>query len=312
MKINNLFNKLTRLRFPWPIKILVTAVVIYLVNRSLTKDQLPLLFKNVSMVPFSIVFIFGCMGFYCQVKRWQYILKLFGTMVNGPEALRTMLWGCLLAFITPGRTGEFFRGFSLPALKKNDAVVAVFIEKLFAGGTTLLAGLVCCLIFLSLKAMGCWGHAVIISGAAAVAAAAGGIFAMRKAGFVKQALERLPDFSPQQAGIIAFYSVVVHLFLLAQTSILLSMLGSNAFFSSMLIGGQAYVFMLFFPFFIANMGIREYSFGMFSACGQGVAPESGLSAVAFGASMGILIINIILPALFGLVWWVFDKKKVDA
>jgi hypothetical protein len=81
------------------------------------------------------------------------------------------------------------------------------------------------------------------------------------------------------------------------------MFGSRDFQANILAAGQSYAFMLFFPFFIANMGIREYAFGMF--LGGALVPA------AFGASMGILAINIVLPALLGLGWWMVDIKKIS-
>ena len=86
------------------------------------------------------------------------------------------------------------------------------------------------------------------------------------------------------------------------------MFGSEGFFDTMIASGQAYSFMLFFPFFIANMGIREYSFRMFLGCGRPPGAISGLSRLAFGASTVILIVNIILPALIGLIWWIIEKR----
>ena len=186
----------------------------------------------------------------------------------------------------------------------------MIVEKLFAGGTTLFVGLVCFALFLASKRAPIGGHAVIIAGSVAAAAGAVGVFALRKTGFLKRALDRLPPLSPPQAGVLACYSVFIHICLLAQTSLLLWTFGSNAFFFNMLAGGQAYVFMLFFPVFIANMGIREYSFGMFLGSAQSTPPAAGLPAIAFGASMGILIINIILPAIIGLAWWILEKKLV--
>jgi hypothetical protein len=310
LKSVTIINKLSRLRFPWPVKLLVTAAVIYLVNRSLTKEQFSALFKEISIVHVGSAFLLGCAGFYFQVKRWHSILRLYGIPVPMKAAFRTMLWGCLLAFLTPGRTGEFFRGFSLPAFKKKDAVVAVLVEKLFAGGTTLLFGLFCCGLFLASKAAVWWGHTIIISGSAAAIVAAVGVFALRKTAVVKRALERLPVLSLRQAAVLVTYSVVIQGLLLAQTALLLRMFGSDSLIDNALAAGQAYGFMLFFPFFIANMGIREYSFGMFLGHSQTVLPATGVSTAALGASMGILIINIILPALIGLVWWLVGRRKV--
>ena len=310
MNLKVFFTKLFQLRFPWPIKILVTALVVYLVNKSFTKDQLALIVEGISIIPLSVAFILWCLSLYCVVKRWRLMLGIWGIPVNDLSALRTMLWGCLLAFLTPGRVGEFFRGVSLSPLKKRNSVLAVLMEKLFAAGAILIFGAVCCAISLSRNGSACWLQAVILLGLAAVMIGGGIFFMMRKAALVRHALEGMPALSKQQTIALVFYSVFAHFFLIGQTAVLLSMFGSNDFMNNIVTSGQAYTFMLFFPFFIANMGIREYSFGMFLSCGPAKFHAVGFPAIALGASMGILIINIVLPALAGLVWWLVEKKKV--
>jgi hypothetical protein len=307
-EINNLFKKLSQLQYPWPVKITVTAVVIYLVDRSLTKDQVPLLFKSISLIPISIAFIVGCMGFYFQVGRWRLILSAWGISASTNAALCTMLWGCLLAFITPGRTGELFRGISLPAAKKSHTVYAVLVDKIFSGGAVLAAGVICCAISLARSKAACWGHWVIIIGAISVAAFAAVVFALRSHSIVRTALNSLPAFSARRLILLVSYSIIAHILLLIQTAVLFSMFGSNGLLDNVIACGQAFSFMLFFPFFIANMGIREYSFGMFLGLSPASLRNTGILSIAFGASMCILIINIILPALIGLLWWLLGQK----
>jgi hypothetical protein len=309
MKLKEFFSKLTRLRFPWPIKIVVTALVVYLVNKSFTKDQLSVIVQGISIIPLSVAFILWCMSLFCVVKRWKLILGIWGIPINDLSALRNMLWGCLLAFLTPGRVGEFFRGVSLSPLKKRNTIYAVLMEKIFAAGAILIFGAVCCAISLSWNGSVCWLQVVILLGWAAVMIGTGTFFMMRKVTFIRQIFAVIPTMSRKQTIALVFHSVSAHLFLLCQTAVLLSMFGSNDFMNNILTSGQAYSFMLFFPFFIANMGIREYSFGMFLSCGPAKFHLVGIPAIALGASMGILLINIILPAVAGLVWWLVDKKK---
>jgi hypothetical protein len=309
MNLKGFFTKLTQLRFPWPIKVLVTALVVYLVNKSFSKDQFSLIVHGISILPLSIAVILWCMSLFCMVKRWKLILGIWGIPINDLAALRNMLWGCLLAFLTPGRVGEFFRGVSLSPLKKRNTVYAVLMEKIFAAGAILIFGAVCCAISLSRNGLSCWLQTLILLGLALVMIGGGTFFLMRKVAIVRQVLEGIPTISIQQATALVFHSVFAHLFLLCQTGVLLSMFGSNDFMNNILTSGQAYSFMLFFPFFIANMGIREYSFGMFLSCGPAKFHFVAIPAIALGASMGILLINIILPAVAGLVWWLVDKKK---
>jgi hypothetical protein len=310
MKATNLLNTLTRLRYPWPFKILVTVIVIYLVNKSLSKDQLPLLLGNIAFIPVVAALALGCLSFYCQVNRWKIMLSLWGIEVNGTEAFRTMLWGCLLAFLTPGRAGELLRGLTLPAKKKGTTVYATIADKAFAGIAALVFGVGCCLVAAARNQACGWGQRTIIIGAAAVLAVTAIVFTLRSRPYIKKFLVHAPVFSTYRLQGIILYSLASHLLLLTQTAVLLSMFGSAGFIDNVLTSGQAYAFMMFFPFFIANMGIREYSFALFLGLAPPVAvAAAGIPGIAFGASMGILVINIILPALAGLVWWLIDKKR---
>jgi hypothetical protein len=65
--------------------------------------------------------------------------------------------------------------------------------------------------------------------------------------------------------------------------------------------------LLFFSFTIGNMGVREGSFNYFlSHLGIGVTTGAmSLTGVALGTSLIILIMNLVLPALAGLLWYSF-------
>lgn len=306
----NILRALNTPRLLWPVKIAVTVLVIYLVDKGLLKNQTVTLLNHLSIVPIALAVLLGCGGFYFQVLRWRLILRCGGIDVDNATALRTLLWGSLLAFITPGRTGELFRGVGLPALKKSQTVYAVLVDKLFAGGVVVAAGALCCAVFLAGKQSPCWGHWVIMIGTALAGACAGVVFGLRNRPLPRTALSQFPAVRGRRLGSVVACSIAAHALLLVQTAVLFDMLGIRGFTENILAGGQAYAFMLFFPFFIANMGIREYAFGMFLGCALPPAKGLALAPTAFGASMGILAINMVLPALLGLGWWMVDIKKI--
>ncbi len=323
MNIQQIFKSLSNNRLLLPFKIAITALVIYLVNKSLGKSQLSPLFHHIVLRTLVVSLILGCVGFYLQTRRWQLLLGNQGTRISFQTGIRTMLWGCLLAFATPGRLGEFFRGISIKPENKANAVYAVIIEKIYAGGTALIAG-ACGAIF-SWVAFGALSPAqgsIIIVGGAVMAAILGIFFSKRilrnafARFFRSRALQNLTafpfaNFAIKAAAPIALLSIATHLVLLFQTAVLLDMFGSPGACANISIAAQAYAFMLFFPIFIANMGIREYSFGLFLGQLSVVyGLKAQVSAIAIGASMGILCINMILPAMAGLLWWIVDKKKL--
>jgi flagellar biogenesis protein FliO len=60
------------------------------------------------------------------------------------------------------------------------------------------------------------------------------------------------------------------------------------------------------PFFVANIGVRELSFSVFLKKLE-AAPQP--AAIAFGVSGLILLINIILPAILGLIWMLKGNRS---
>jgi uncharacterized membrane protein YbhN (UPF0104 family) len=310
VELPKIIDALNNNRYLWPFKIAVTAFVIYLVDKNISKNQIPDLVNKVNWPHMALAVFLGFMGLLFQVKRWRIILRCKGIIINTSAAFRTLLFGNLLAFITPGRAGEFFRGVGLPAENKVDTVHAVLVDKLFAGGFGLVFGIA----GLALSAQTatpspgsrmivfCFGVTVLVIGACALV--------IRKFPSVLSAGRLFPRFTKRTFGSIVLLSILSQLALCIQTSVLLDMFGSHAMVINMCTSAQAYAFMQFLPFFIANIGIREYSFGLFlnnyhSMHGRALT----LGAIAFGASMWILCINMILPALAGLIWWVMEKRR---
>jgi hypothetical protein len=322
MKITTIIASLSNSRALWPLKIAVTVLVVYLVDKSLPKNELPRLIHSMAIGPLSIGLVLGFAGLFLQTKRWQLLLKNQGMLVDFKTAVRTILWGNLLAFVTPGRSGDFLRGISIDPRNKADTVYAVLIEKIHAAGAALVAGAFAAIVFCLHRAA--WPIAersVIVVCAACIGLLAMATFTRKTFkpaffGFFRQRFFKkfptfpLANFTKKATVHIALFSMTAHVVLLTQTAVLLDMFGGGGFWTALGVAAQSYAFMLFFPIFIANMGIREYSFGLFLErwrIGYGAAR---ISSIALGASLGILCINIAFPALAGLLWWICGKTMV--
>jgi hypothetical protein len=121
-------------------------------------------------------------------------------------------------------------------------------------------------------------------------------------------LKMTPRIFTRAAAAAFLYSAIAQILLIVQTSIVFSMFGVDSFIRGLLAAGQAFALMALVPLFIGNMGIREYSFGLF--LGQITeAGEHPLRMIALGASVVILVINLILPALIGLLWSLIDASR---
>jgi hypothetical protein len=303
----------------WILRIAITALFAIMVNRGITRQQLVIIGEHLTLGWVVAACLMGLLSLFFQLLRWREILMIKGFGTSLLSAFKTFAWGHLLAFITPGRIGEFGRALALDSKRKADSVASVVIDKAFAVLSTAVCGaagmagqycllgsqpqrrlIMCMLLFciavpLVMAVLHAWaGH----SGTTGKV----GSFARRLYGI----LVAMPRFLN---GRIVFYSLAAQIALLAQTAMILSIFGSASFFSNMVIAAEVYAFMLFLPFFIANIGLREYSFSMLFENMKPVFHQSfTIGSVALGVSFLILIMNILFPAAVGLCIMIIDKK----
>jgi hypothetical protein len=320
--IKDVLKTFNRKRYTWPLRILVTALFVYLVNRNLGYGRIRLIEIHLALLPVVFIFMAGAANFAFQVLRWQLVCGAYGMRISGVLAIKTMLFGNLLAFVTPGKSGELLRGMSIPNVKKADTVIAVGFEKVCAGVVTIAAGVVAAMVHAVWYGPAA-GQAAVFAGSTAIGLAAAILAVLAAKGGVHKFLvrffkEKVALFAERlvpKAGAAAFwgiaaYSVAAHLSVVCQTVLLFAMFGSSGISADIICAFEAYAFMIFFPFFIANMGIREYSFGLFLGkvdTARFAAPGAG--GIAVLSSVSVLAINMVLPALAGLVWWLLASRK---
>jgi hypothetical protein len=307
----------------WVYKIALTAIFLVFVNRSLTGADLWVLRARVDPVGVALAAVLCIASIGCQVRRWEIILRSEGFRIGRRTALQTVLFGYSLAFMTPGRVGELFRGLPFAKNRKADAVFAAFADKLFSIAATLAVGALCVLLQVSVARVGVSGRfgvgAGILTGVCLalgiLIACTRGRLAARWPGsydYPRRLLRLWPSFTAGPGRDAALWSLAAQGILVVQTSLLLAMFGSRDPSANLLAAGQAYVFMTFMPFFIGNMGIREYSFGMFLTQ-LSAQTDAGMTVTttALGASIGILVINLIVPALAGVAWMLLNRTNTE-
>jgi hypothetical protein len=305
----------------WLLKIAITGVFVYLVNKSLSSPLIQLANVRISWPVMSIVFLLAVFGLWLQVLRWRLICRTRAIPITMVWALKTMLLGNLLAFVTPGKLGELFRGVSLPQVKKSDTVIAVCVEKVYDALACVVFGLTAAALHAMQSGIST-GQIVIGAGALTLAAAAvilsfllrnrRVISLLRKKNLEKAVAwiaESFTNTSKSRITLITAYSFGVHFILVCQTALLFYMAGSAGFFGGVLSAAEAYAFMMLFPVFIANMGIREYSFALYLTGTSGLRTGTAVPVAALFSSLSILFVNMILPAVAGLLWWFFDTTS---
>lgn len=295
-----------------------TMAFVIFVNRSVNRAQVVHLIGEINFFTLLPAITLGAGSFFLQTLRWRTILQYHSLPCSMRIALKTMLKGSLLAFITPGRTGELFRAMDIDDTRRLSSMVAVIEERSFGIGMTVIGGIFCIAAqmiwysskpFLPVVIASCLFVTVLIVTFTFIFLGnwpqKGQLNRMR--GYLRRLVQSFP------VARIIMLSAAAHACLLVQTSLLLMMFGAGSFQTTLVAGGQAYAFMLLLPFFIANIGLREYSFSLFITNVTNAATASPFAPDIWRASLGsatfILIINIILPAALGLIWLYTGKKS---
>jgi hypothetical protein len=306
--------------FSWTARIILTVLFVYIANRSLSAADVRTIAGFIRLQDVTVALLLGMTGMALGVWRWNIILR-HDSFAAGPlVALKTVLVGNLFAFVTPGRLGEFFRGIGICEQRKGDAVLAVAFDKLFMLLATLICGVICFAVQGFLLGINLPPRAVLISFFSMTVCAIGILIVLLWHGpregspGIKKTIRRILSLCPRlltkNGAFCLLLSLAAQFILIVQTVVLIRMFGDVSISKTVLAVGQSYAFMAFLPFFIANMGIREYSFGLFLAnVGVEMPGAIGVSGVALGASSGILAINLILPALGGLAWIILDAWR---
>ncbi|KMQ52177.1 hypothetical protein CHISP_0858 [Chitinispirillum alkaliphilum] len=304
----------------WILRIIITLLFVWFVNGSLTSDDIRILSENISLRYLGLSFLFGLIATFLQVLRWRIVLSAMKFQVSFTDVVRSFLKGCFLGFMTPGRSGELFRGFDLDPSLKIRSVKATVLDRAYAVIVVLIVGMSAAVaqkVYTGLEPLAIFILPVLVIMSVVLTGLC--FFRywsrfLRLPGFVKLSQETVFQFFRDVFALMKqprflVLTLMSHLFLLLQTSILFYMLGFTDFMWNLLTAAQSYAFMIFLPIFVANAGIREFSFATFMAQRDWGMVAVGIDAAAVGVSAAVLICNIILPALAGLIWIYLDTKK---
>jgi uncharacterized membrane protein YbhN (UPF0104 family) len=308
------------------IQIGITIIFVILVNRSLTSVEIGNLLQSIN--PSALIFasLLSIAAIMVQAFRWYLISRTLTIPLSYTVALQRLLWGNLLAFVTPGHVGELFRGIDLCPSKKMIMVFSALADRLFGNVAVVLFAVPVVMIQLF------WLHrsipvylsvAILVTTILILL-----IFVLLKfqikwynylpSKFVSPISGFIEIVNKLDIGLITLLSIVHHALLIVQASFLIRTFVEVSFSEGIIISVLAYVCMLFLPISIANIGIREYSFTLFlSVVALPGSSIFTIPAISFGVSSILLFLNIIIPALAGLFWRIIPflgrrRSKTDS
>ncbi|MBN1349331.1 flippase-like domain-containing protein [candidate division KSB1 bacterium] len=293
------------------LKISIAALLLFVLVRNIQLQTIrEALFKADFLFIASAVLLL-IPNFFIQGLKWHYLLKLSKPAATYVEALKSLLAGFALGFVTPGRVGEFGRAIFVKDSNRLQVVGLTMIDKLFSMLIILMLGAFAIFFF-----FGIWMHSKLTPVFALVSLAASLITSlivlfpdgMKKAGFkilprlpftekIELILSGLNGFHRNQALFLLALNFLFYAIYLTQFYLLLSAFDVFSPVEGYIILSSTIFAKSLLPISFGDLGIRE------SAAVYFVTHIGGEESTAFNASILMFLINIVLPSLigFGLV-----------
>lgn len=244
---------------------------------------------------------------FLQHIKWLRLLRLIQADTGQLEAARSLLVGFALGLVTPGRLGEIGRAVSLPRHGRIQATLLAAVDKANNLGVILLGGFVSIAVLLVVRGGSPPGWV-----AAAVGTVLGSVFLLvsllpdRIGSLVaRRPFRALRKWAPEAAPwtksnpgfrlqILAL-SAIFHATFVLQFSLLVAAFTGELSFAYPFAAATALSAKTLVPISFGDLGTREGSAALVFS-GIGVLP-----AAAFNAALLLFLINVVLPALFGIL-----------
>lgn len=303
------------------IKVIITIVFLFIMNRTVSLTEFKSLLKHIKPIHILLVLLLSFFNLHFHVSRWIIILRYMELKPDKKSAWYSILWGTLLAFITPGRVGELFRGVGTVKGDSKDAMFGVVLDKLFILTTVFIFGTVGAIYQFSI--LGVLIPGVIVKSTFLVFVLALVLFVILFNGKVISNENHIAFFfNKTVAGLHRLFrpagfkamglSFGAHLCLILQTVILLHMFGCFEFEKVLISAVQGYGILPFLSVSIGELGVREGAVSFFMenlnvVCNN----EISLKGAALGMSLFIVIANLVLPSIAGLLWNLFKQNPLQ-
>ena len=290
-------------------KVMIAIIVITMLVRRISADELKTAFLEAQIGWIVPALLLLSLNLFFQFRRWELLVRHVAPQVPSRQILASLLSGITLGFITPGRIGEFGRAFFIAGADWPKLLGLTLLDKCYAFLTLLFLGLLGTLPILK-KEVDLFIWLPLLSIATAFFAL---LFVLLLhppylAGLVKkfrkhwqkhkkisQIVSSLEQVPPKLAVYISLLALGQVLTYLMQFYLLIRAFAPLSLFR----GLQALMATLWvktmLPISIGDLGVRESAAIYF--LGELHVPP----AAAFDGSLLLFFINVLLPALIGLV-----------
>jgi uncharacterized protein (TIRG00374 family) len=246
---------------------------------------------------------------YVQFKKWRFLVSLVKPNVESKEALKSLLVGFTLGFVTPGRVGEFGRAFFIKNCPWARVLGITIIDKLFSvsviaimgvvGLTIIWSGQVPLNILIQRLFLASVGFSLLLFLLLNPDRSAKFLLRTRLANSSHQKIRllfsSLDDFHHKQARVLLSWCVIFYVTFSVQLFLLVLAFESISPMFAFAASSSAMFVKTLLPISLGDIGVRESTAVYFFS-------QIGINrAVAFNASFILFTINILFPSLLGLV-----------
>lgn len=231
-----------------------------------------------------------------QACKWHALLKTEDRGIQFCTALKSILVGYPLGFVTPGRLGEMGRAFFLKKIGRRQALKLALVDKLSNFMVTVSAGLIGLFLLLDQWRL----HVSAIFLILLIL-----LFAPVLAGkFVKRTLKNwLRSLALDRRGFATLFAYAAGFYAIftLQYICLICSFASVPLFPALGATSSAFLVKTLLPISLADLGIREGASILFLS-------KIGISApVAFNAALMLFALNLVVPSILGLKY-LFAQK----
>jgi uncharacterized membrane protein YbhN (UPF0104 family) len=300
-----------RLRLLLGIKILLTVGVLGLLVFTIEPEEILRAVRGARypLVWAALALVLPSLGL--RALKWGYLLKQVKPEARAVEILNTLLVGFTFAVVTPGQVGEFGRAFFISGRPRLELIGLSFIDKLY----NLLAIVLCgslALLFLPGLVLGrntylffacCLLVAVLWAALTVVVLSPRWMRDLLYAinvmlpyrDKVKVLLSGLDPIWRRQSVILALLGIAHYLVSIVQFYLLVLSFQPAGFFDSFVASAATIFVKAALPISIGGLGVGETaSVAFYQLFGVG-------QAAAFNSSVMLFSMNVVLPALVGLL-----------
>jgi uncharacterized membrane protein YbhN (UPF0104 family) len=254
-----------------------------------------------------------------QFARWKYLLRIIRVPAKNATVFRSLAAGFTAGFFTPGQIGEIGgRLFALDGRHRASILTMSAVDKLYILGVTIASGTLSAIIFFPLFLPAQWGAGLT---AIAVMLLCAILIGFLFPSLTKSLLLRLPERirGHRWYAVFKIFETDFHnstgQWLMVLTAVLFGIIilqyhcFVNAFSPTPLTASALCVPIVLFvksvilPISIGDLGIRE-SASVFFYARTGVP-----AAAALSASLCIFAVNIVVPALLGIMVLFTSHKR---